>query len=64
METCWTSSHLINYPNIIKTLSYNLQKKGRIPAVTYKLGDTIRNNNLNYKDAVNSIYVMRRYHSV
>ena len=44
METCWTSSHLINYPNIIKTLSYNLQKKGRIPAVTYKLGDTIRNN--------------------
>ena len=36
---------------------YNSQKKGSIPTVTYKLDNTIRNNILNYKDVVNSIYV-------
>ena len=46
-----------NYPNIIITLSYNLQKKGSIPTVTHKLVNTTRNNNLSYKDVIGSIYV-------
>ena len=48
---------IFNHPDIIKTLLYNLRGKDSIPIVTYKLGKTIRNNILNYKDAVNSIYV-------
>ena len=31
--------------------------KNSIPIVTYNLDNIIRNNILNYKDAVNSIYV-------
>ena len=34
----------------IKILPYDLQKNESIPTVTYKLGDRISNNNLNYKD--------------
>lgn len=35
---------IFNHPEIIKTLLYYIQKKKIIPAVTYKLGDTRRNN--------------------
>ena len=44
---------IFNYPETIKTLPYNLQKKESIPSVTYKLGNTIRNNVLYYKDVIN-----------
>ena len=40
---------ILIHPDFIKTLAYNLQKNDRIPTVTYKLGDTLRNNILNYK---------------
>ena len=46
---------IFNHPEIIKTLPCNLQKKDNISTVTYKLGKTIRNKILNYKDVVNSI---------
>ena len=45
------------HSDIFKMLPYNLQKKDNILTVRYKLGNTIRNNVLNYKDLVNSIYV-------
>ena len=47
-------SKIFNLSDIIKTLPYNLQKKDSIIIVT--LGNTIRNNILNYKDVVNPIY--------
>ena len=43
-------------PNIIKLLPNTFQKEENIPTITYKLGKTIRNDILNYKEAVNSIY--------
>ena len=46
---------IINEPNIRKSLPYDLQEKKSIPTVIYKLGYTVRNLVLNYKDAVNSI---------
>ena len=42
----------------IKILPYNLQNKESIPTVTYKSGNTIRNNILNYKDEAISIYII------
>ena len=48
---------IFSHPNIIKARPYNLQKEDRIPTATCKLGNTIRNNILNYKDVINSIYV-------
>ena len=46
-----------NHSDIIKKLPFNLQKKNSVPTVTYKLANNIRNNILNYKDVVKSIYV-------
>ena len=48
---------IFNPPDIIKTLTYNLQQKETIPTVTYKLSNNMRNNTLNCKDAVHSIYI-------
>lgn len=48
---------IINQTDIIKTLPYNLKEKESIPSVIYNLGYTVRNNILNYKDVVNSIYI-------
>ena len=42
--------------DIIKTLPYNLQEQGKIPIVTHKLGNIIRNYILSYKRFVSSIY--------
>ena len=46
---------IFDHSDVIKTLTYNLQKKDSMTTVTYKVGNTIRKNILNYKDAVNSI---------
>ena len=46
---------IINQPDIRKSLPYDLQEKKSIPTVIYKLGYTVRNLVLNYKDVVNSI---------
>ena len=47
----------INHSHIIKSLPNIWQKTENISIVTYKLGKKVRNNILNYKDAVNSIYL-------
>ena len=51
---------ILNNPYITKTMPCNLEKKDSIPTVTYKLGNTVINKILNYKDAINSIYVNER----
>ena len=40
---------IFNHPDIIKTLPYNLQKKGSIPTVTYKLGNTLSCSKFNVR---------------
>ena len=47
---------ILNDPEVVSKLPGDMQDKENIPVVTYRLGGTIRNKILNYKDAVNSIY--------
>ena len=50
-------SKILHFPDVISALPSDLQSEDHIPVVTYKLGGTIRNKILNYKDTVESIYV-------
>ena len=50
-------SKIFRHQDVISVLPEDLQGDDNIPVVTYKLGGTIRNKILNYKDAVESIYV-------
>ena len=50
-------SQILNHPDIVMALPCDLRDKDSIPVVTYKLGGTIRNKILNYKETVNSISV-------
>ena len=50
-------SSIIKLPANISHLPEQLQCQENIPVVTYKLGATIRNKILNYKDTVESIYI-------
>ena len=47
---------LLNDPEVTSKLPADMQNKENNPVVTYRLGGTIRNKILNYKDTVNSIY--------
>ena len=50
-------SKIFHFPDVISSLPSDLQSEDHIPVVTYKLGGTIRNKILNYKDTVESIYI-------
>ena len=50
-------SQILNHPDVIEILPYDIQNKENIPIVTYQLGNTVRNKLLNYKETVNSIFV-------
>lgn len=50
-------SKIFHLPDVVSTLPCDLQSVESIPVVTYRLGPTIRNKILNYKDVVSSIYV-------
>jgi len=49
-------SKIFHFPDVTSALFSDLQSEDHIPVVTYKLGGTIRNKILNYKDTVESIY--------
>ena len=48
---------LLHDPEVVSKLPIDMQQKEDIPVVTYRLGGTIRNKVLNYKDTINSIFV-------
>ena len=50
-------SRILNHPDIVSALPEGMRNKEDIPVVTYKLGSTIRNKILNYKETVDSIFV-------
>ena len=53
---CIRLSSIFNLPEVIQLLPSELQTKENIPVVTFKLGNTVRNKILNYKETVNSIF--------
>ena len=50
-------SSIINHPGNLSYLPVQLQSKENAPVVTYKLGGTIRNKILNYKETIESICI-------
>ena len=50
-------SHNFNLPEVVFRLPNKLKNNDNNLTITYQLGKTIRNKMLNYKEAVNSIYL-------